>query len=111
MHSHHTKVKHGNSFYVNIPLLVKTYPCPPHQIQCGFDVGIRTIARTFTPENSPTLHAYSDECLRIVDRELSSGLYIGPLSCSEVEQLTTTRWQLGMVPGGNNARWSTSRIR
>lgn len=70
----------------NLELLCK-YPHVPHQIQYGFDVGIRRFSATFTPENSPTVYSHSDEYLRIVDRELSTGRYIGPLSRSKVEQL------------------------
>jgi hypothetical protein len=67
--------------------LLDKYPCLSHQIQYGFDAGICSISKTFTPENSPTLHTHSDEYFQILDRELSTGHYIGPLSQFEVEHL------------------------
>jgi hypothetical protein len=63
----------------NLKLLCK-YPHIPHQIQYGFNVGIHRLSTTFTPENSPTIYSHSNEYLHIVDRELSTGRYIGPLS-------------------------------
>jgi hypothetical protein len=67
--------------------LLDKYPHLLHQIWYGFDAGIRSISETFTPENSPTLHTHSDEYFWILDRELSTGRYIGPLSQFEVEHL------------------------
>lgn len=67
--------------------LLRKYPTLPHQIQFGFDVGIRTIHRTFIPDNSPSLYTHSDQYHSILDREFSTGRYVGPLSRAEVESI------------------------
>src|SRR6202522_564144 len=63
------------------------YPGLVASLQYGFDAGIRRIYETFTPPNGPSLDTLTDIYQKIVDRELHTGHYIGPLSRREVEQL------------------------
>ena len=63
------------------------YPRLVESLQKGFDAGIRKIYSTFTPPNSSTLDLHTELYQEIVDRELHTGRYVGPLSKSEVEEL------------------------
>lgn len=56
-------------------------------LQNGFDAGICRIDKTFTPPNSTSLDQYLEAYQQIVDKEISSGRYIGPLLCDEVQSL------------------------
>jgi hypothetical protein len=67
--------------------LLDKYPFIPHSLQFGFDAGICYISSTFTPDNSPTLYVHTKQYQEIMDREFSSGRYVGPCSKKEVEQL------------------------
>ena len=67
--------------------LLTKYPKLVASLQNGFDAGIRRFYRTFTPPNGPSLDTLTDIYQEIVDRELHTGHYIGPLSRDEVERL------------------------
>ena len=74
------KLLHRHNLHSKYPKLVAS-------LQKGFDAGIRKIYSTFTPPNSSTVELHLELYQEIVDRELFTGRYIGPLSESEVEKL------------------------
>jgi hypothetical protein len=63
------------------------FPDLPHDLQFGFDAGIPTIIKTFTPPNRPSITQHSAEFERITQIEFEKDRYIGPVSKSEVESL------------------------
>jgi hypothetical protein len=67
--------------------LLTKYGAILNQIHDGFNIGIHPITISYTPANSPSLHAHLDEYKHIIDQEFSSQQYLGPLSKSEVEEL------------------------
>lgn len=61
------------------------YPTLVKQIQHGFDAGIQPVARTYTPNNSPSILAHAVPFANIVENEFKKGRYFGPFSKTEVE--------------------------
>jgi len=67
--------------------LLKKYPTLPHNIQFGFDAGIRPITETFAPPNNPSIATLAASFTEIVEKEFNRGRYIGPLSRAETEHI------------------------
>ena len=67
--------------------ILSKFPNLPHDLQFGFDAGIPTITKTFTPPNRPSITQHSSEFEKITQTEFEKGRYIGPASKSEVECL------------------------
>lgn len=63
------------------------YPSLFENITQGFDIGFPRITRTFAPPNSPSIEYNIATFNEIVNRELSCGRFLGPLSKDEVEEL------------------------
>jgi hypothetical protein len=67
--------------------LIRTYSHIPHSLQYGFLGSISPITSTYTPPNNPSVDEHADAFAAILEREFSSGRYLGPLSKAEVEAL------------------------
>ena len=63
------------------------YPLLLHGLTHGFDLGIPTIPRTYTPPNHPSVTALHDVYSHIVDNEFAVGRYIGPFTRRQLEAI------------------------
>jgi len=73
--------------YLHAAGLHHKYPNIPHDLQFGFDAGIRPISQTFIPPNRPSITQYSTEFNNIIQTELQKERYIGPVTQEEAENL------------------------
>lgn len=67
--------------------LIHKYAHIPNGFRFGFMGSVPTIHHTYSPPNSPSLLTQHDTFATILDREYSTGCYIGPLSKTETETL------------------------
>lgn len=67
--------------------LIHKYAHIPNGFHFGFMGSVPTIHHTYSPPNSPSLLTQHDTFATILDREYSTGRYIGPLSKTETETL------------------------
>jgi hypothetical protein len=87
-HKAHTPLKAQDWHHLLLTThLLEKYPMLPHNIQFGFDAGIRAITETFAPPNNPSIAALATSFTEIVEKEFNQGRYIGPLSKTETEHI------------------------
>lgn len=67
--------------------LISRYPHIPRSIRIGFNIGIRPITTTFTPENRDSIRTYHREFKSLVDNERALGRYYGPFTRDQVEEI------------------------
>jgi hypothetical protein len=67
--------------------LLEKYPNLVNGIMHGFNLGIPSIARTYSPINHISTKLYREAYTKIISQEFQSGRYLGPYSRSEVERL------------------------
>ena len=67
--------------------LLPRSPTIPAGLREGFIVGYPTISRVQSPPNSTTVSLYAAEFDAIINKEISKGRYIGPLSFSDITNL------------------------
>jgi hypothetical protein len=67
--------------------LSQKYPHLPGDLIQGFDVGISLINKTYSPCNNLSINLLPDVYSEIMEREFSTGRYLGPFSEREVEDL------------------------
>ena len=65
--------------------LQKNYPHLIQGLAEGFDLGIPLIQCTYAPPNHSSINSLLDVYSNIVDNEFSTGCYIRPFSCTELE--------------------------
>jgi hypothetical protein len=67
--------------------LAVKYPDLVSSLRHGFRVGIRSISATFIPPNKPSIEKFATEFDALMEKEFTTGRYLGPMSQHELEQL------------------------
>jgi hypothetical protein len=65
--------------------LTEKYPNLVKGITQGFNLGITSITKTYTPQNHISIDIHHDHYMENIDKEFRFGHYLGPYSRSEVE--------------------------